>query len=87
MEAVTARAVASAKFYGFKFFEVHLRNPENRLVGIVNMHLNHLKEKGVVKTLNSFKKLDAWLETDDGLNYAKELLAKKKQRERSYLSQ
>ena len=87
MEAVTAKSVASAKFYGFKFFEVHLRNSENRLVGIVNMHLNHLKEKGIVKTLNSFKKLDVWLATEEGLNYAKELLEKKQQRERRYLTQ
>lgn len=86
MEAITARAVASAKYYGFKFFEVHLRNSENRLVGTVKMHLNHLKEKGVVKALSSFKKLNAWLETEDGLNYAKELLEKKQQRERRYYS-
>lgn len=75
-----AKAVASANINGIRFFEVHLRNEENQLIGIVKMFINSLSEKGVVKTLNGFKKLNAWLETDEGLQYAKELLERKRQK-------
>jgi hypothetical protein len=86
MTVTRARAVASANISGLRFFEVHLRNEENRCVGIVNMFLDSLKAKGVVKTLNGFKKLNAWLETEEGLAYAKELLARKHERERRHFT-
>ena len=79
-----AVVVASASYYGFKFFEVHLRSKDNSTLGIVNLTLSALKVKGIVSRLNSMKKLQIWLDTQEGLLYAIDNWKIKREREVTY---
>lgn len=68
------KVVASANIGGARFFEVRLERkyPKEtgyRYVGTINLGLGELKELGVCSRLNSFRKVQAWLNTIEGKDY------------------
>jgi hypothetical protein len=69
-KVVSAKAVASANMYGFRFFEVRLTDREKSYMGTVNIQLEVLKELNITKSINGFKKVQSWLDTPEGLEYA-----------------
>ncbi|WHY76087.1 hypothetical protein QNH20_18415 [Neobacillus sp. WH10] len=68
-DVVSAKVIASANVYGYRFFEVRLSDKDDRYQGTVNVHLSKLKELNVTKSINGFKKVQAWLDTPIGLEY------------------
>lgn len=60
--------ICAINLYGMKFFEIRLVDEQGYLKSI-NVSLSKLKELNVTKSMNGFKKVRTWAESEEGQDY------------------
>jgi hypothetical protein len=60
--------ICANNIYGMKFFEIKLVD-EQGFVKFVNVNLSKLKELNVTKSMNGFKKVRTWAESEEGQKF------------------
>jgi hypothetical protein len=60
--------ICANNIFGLKFFEIQLVDKQ-RFVHRINVYLSTLKELNVTKSLNGFKKVRVWAESEEGQKF------------------
>lgn len=60
--------ICANNIFGLKFFEIRLID-ERGYYKSINVYLSTLKELNVTKSMNGFKKVRAWAESEEGQKY------------------
>jgi hypothetical protein len=60
--------ICANNIFGLKFFEIQLIDKQG-FVHRINVYLSTLKELNVTKSLNGFKKVRAWAESEKGQKF------------------
>jgi hypothetical protein len=60
--------ICANNIWGLKFFEIQLVDKQG-FVHRINVYLSTLKELNVTKSLNGFKKVRAWAESEEGQKF------------------
>ncbi|UOQ93385.1 hypothetical protein MUO14_23945 [Halobacillus shinanisalinarum] len=72
MKVVEVSIVAGASLGKFSIMEARLIGVAGERLGVKYLSCDELKEKGVIKRANSFNKAEKWLNTKEGLEWAKD---------------
>lgn len=60
--------ICANNIFGMRFFELKLVD-ENGFVDFINVPLSKLKELNVTKSMNGFKKVRSWAESEEGQKF------------------
>ncbi|MED3562380.1 hypothetical protein [Bacillus xiapuensis] len=60
--------ICANNIFGMRFFEIKLVD-EQGYVNFVNVNLSKLKELNVTKSMNGFKKVRTWAESEEGQKF------------------
>lgn len=60
--------ICANNIFGMKFFELKIVD-EQGYVEFVNVNLSKLKELNVTKSMNGFKKVRSWAESEEGQKF------------------
>ena len=60
------RTVSANNIFGFRYFEIDFENEHGKYVATRDVPLAKLKRLEVAKTMNAFKKVRTWAESEAG---------------------
>jgi hypothetical protein len=68
-EIKKVKIVAGASRGDFSIMEARLLDADGNRIGSKYLSCDELKEKGIIKRSNSFKKAEDWLNTSEGIEW------------------